>query len=403
MKRNIVKLLFIALISLWLAGGCTKKELGNPLARTVANFAINTITNQGYAPLDVSFTNLSLNATGYVWDFGNGLSSTEENPTTHYETPGLYTVTLTCGSANELHYNELVKTMVVNAKDPLAGRTQVLYYTTRSAGPGGVHMVVLDGNVPLIQDFEVTDMIRPYGIAVDTTTNKVYVTDYNVGVIYRFDADGKNPLKILDKTIPGQENMLSEPQGIVVISEKIYWGSPGGIFRANLDGTSPELYIDTQGLAPEYPLDIHYDLVAGKFYLVNDYVVYSGGFYSCNFDGSDLKELIPGIDGTALEIDAETAIAYIAPYPVDGSPITDYGIYTCSLDGTNITKIGDFGNKATWGIAIDHERDKLFWSYKISNSDPDGKIIRANLDGSGQEDWLNGISPHAMYIAWVKL
>ena len=171
MKRNILNILLIALISVMVAGGCTEKELGNPLPSTVADFKIETISNQGYAPLDVSFTNLSLNATGYVWDFGNGLSSTEENPTTHYETPGLYSVTLTCGSANELHYNELVKTLVVNAKDPLAGLTQVLYYTTRTAGPAGVYMVVLDDNAPILQEFEATEMIQSF---VGTRWRKLY-------------------------------------------------------------------------------------------------------------------------------------------------------------------------------------------------------------------------------------
>ncbi len=33
-------------------------------------------------------------------------------------------------------------------------------------------------------------------------------------------------------------------------------------------------------------------------------------------------------------------------------------------------------------MAIDYTRSKLFWGYKITNSEPDGKIIRANLDGS---------------------
>jgi hypothetical protein len=54
-------------------------------------------------------------------------------------------------------------------------------------------------------------------------------------------------------------------------------------------------------------------------------------------------------------------------------------------------------------MTIDHKRNKLFWGYKISNSNPDGKIIRSNLDGSGQEDWLTGVSPHAIQVVWIKL
>jgi len=74
-----------------------------------------------------------------------------------------------------------------------------------------------------------------------------------------------------------------------------------------------------------------------------------------------------------------------------------------NLDGTSISKVGEYGSKATWGIAIDNKRGKLFWGFKISNSAPDGKIIRANLDGSGKEDWVTGVSPHAMQAVWVKL
>jgi hypothetical protein len=74
-----------------------------------------------------------------------------------------------------------------------------------------------------------------------------------------------------------------------------------------------------------------------------------------------------------------------------------------SIDGTQLSKIGEYGAKATWGIAVDYKREKLFWSYKMTNSAPDGKIIRANLDGSAPEDWITGVSPHAMAIAWIKL
>jgi hypothetical protein len=74
-----------------------------------------------------------------------------------------------------------------------------------------------------------------------------------------------------------------------------------------------------------------------------------------------------------------------------------------NIDGTQLSKIGEYGAKATWGIAVDYKREKLFWSYKMTNSAPDGKIIRANLDGSAPEDWITGVSPHAMAIAWIKL
>ena len=45
--------------------------------------------------LEYTFTNSSLNASSYEWDFGDGNTSTEESPTHVYDTHDIYTVTLT--------------------------------------------------------------------------------------------------------------------------------------------------------------------------------------------------------------------------------------------------------------------------------------------------------------------
>lgn len=50
-------------------------------------------TNQE-APADVKFINESKNATSYLWDFGDGETSTEENPTHTYAEKGEYTANL---------------------------------------------------------------------------------------------------------------------------------------------------------------------------------------------------------------------------------------------------------------------------------------------------------------------
>ncbi len=54
----------------------------------------------GAAPLDVDFTSQSVGEiTSYLWDFGDGSSSTEENPTHTYTEEGLYTVSLSIANA----------------------------------------------------------------------------------------------------------------------------------------------------------------------------------------------------------------------------------------------------------------------------------------------------------------
>ena len=54
----------------------------------------------GDAPLTVAFTDTSVNSpTGWVWDFGDGSGSTDQNPSHTYTTPGTYDVSLTASNA----------------------------------------------------------------------------------------------------------------------------------------------------------------------------------------------------------------------------------------------------------------------------------------------------------------
>src|SRR5204863_1433845 len=49
----------------------------------------------GAVPLLVNFTNLTTGATNYYWNFGDGHTSTDFNPTNLYASGGSYSVTLT--------------------------------------------------------------------------------------------------------------------------------------------------------------------------------------------------------------------------------------------------------------------------------------------------------------------
>jgi PKD repeat protein len=59
----------------------------------VAEFAADVTS--GLVPLTVNFTNLSANATGFAWNFGDGNSSAATNPSHTYTNTGLFSVTLT--------------------------------------------------------------------------------------------------------------------------------------------------------------------------------------------------------------------------------------------------------------------------------------------------------------------
>ncbi len=74
----------IALFSLLLLTSCAVKP--------VANFTAPT--QKIVAPAEITFTNTSLKAETYAWDFGDGGSSTEMSPTHRYTHSGNYTVVL---------------------------------------------------------------------------------------------------------------------------------------------------------------------------------------------------------------------------------------------------------------------------------------------------------------------
>lgn len=72
----------------------------NVLAAPQPFFSANNTT--GCAPLNITFYNGSLNVEGpsYLWDFGNGQTSTAANPQVVFDAPGFYTVSLTVTNAN---------------------------------------------------------------------------------------------------------------------------------------------------------------------------------------------------------------------------------------------------------------------------------------------------------------
>lgn len=83
--------------SIWnYANTRTKTEyievIAQPNNPVVADFIGNPLN--GDVPMVVSFTNNSTNADSYLWNFGDGTTSTQENPTHIYNAVGVYTVSL---------------------------------------------------------------------------------------------------------------------------------------------------------------------------------------------------------------------------------------------------------------------------------------------------------------------
>ncbi len=97
----------------------------------VADFSIS-VTN-GYAPLSVQFTDLSKNTTSRNWDFGDGATSTDQNPVYIYSTAGTYTVSLTATNEN----GTASKTATVTVMESSSSGGSSGGKSHRSGGGGG--------------------------------------------------------------------------------------------------------------------------------------------------------------------------------------------------------------------------------------------------------------------------
>lgn len=105
-----------------------------PVAVPVAAFTGSATA--GDAPLTVAFTDASTGQpTSWAWDFGNGQTSTEQNPTVTYPAAGTYTVTMT--ATNAAGTSAPVTGTITVAPAPQAGIVRAGSSTTVSTTTAG--------------------------------------------------------------------------------------------------------------------------------------------------------------------------------------------------------------------------------------------------------------------------
>ena len=119
-----------------------------------ADFTANT--RSGYAPLTIQFTDLSIgDISGWLWDFGDGATSTSQNSSHTYNSPGYYTVALDVTGANGS--DTITKTGYIRVYQPIL--TPVITLISPSSGPVGTQVTI-------------------YGSGFGTTQGRGYVRFY---------------------------------------------------------------------------------------------------------------------------------------------------------------------------------------------------------------------------------
>jgi PKD repeat protein len=117
----------------------------NPVASFMAS------VNSGCAPVQINFTNTSQNATSYLWNFGDGITTNQTSPSHTYTQPGTYVVTLTATNANGSTHSFL-QTITVNNCNPACNMTAAVTAmdaTCFGCNNGSVWTTVTNGTLPL--------------------------------------------------------------------------------------------------------------------------------------------------------------------------------------------------------------------------------------------------------------
>ena len=170
-----IALLILISISMLIIGGSDDADSQFP----VANFSSNA------TGLSVKFTDQSKNATRWNWDFGDGATSTLQNPVHTYSAAGNYTIRLTV--SNEEGTDS--KTDTINVFQRL------FYAYVTNSGDNTVSLIDAATNT-------VTDTIRtgnsPYEISFSPEGKKVYVANWESGTVSVIDSSTKNVIDTVD-------------------------------------------------------------------------------------------------------------------------------------------------------------------------------------------------------------
>jgi hypothetical protein len=375
--RISVRILLLILFSGLLAG-CKKPGYPVPPASTVPLFSY-TIDNDGFAPANVTFTNESITpepagVPSYFWNFGDGSSSTDANPSHFYSSAGVFDVKLVITMSVSLEIREVLQKVVI--KNQNASGIPVFFTNGKNVFSG-----LLNDDAPIFTALPIGPFQDSYDLAYDTVNSKLYISDFDAKKIFRCDPDGSNLIEF-------RTNLLG-PDGLEIDygHNQLYWDTDDGIQRADMSSTDVaqvEDFVTGQANDPE---GVSIDPVNQKLYWTN----YNGGVWVKNLDGTGETLIIPDIEGGSTLVIGDRL--FFDQYVAAG----DIQLKSANLDGTSISTVSTGISKVVFGIG--YAGNKIYWGDRTA-----GKIMRSNTDGTSVETWYqsNGSSPRGIVFGIKK-
>ena len=193
----------IATTNAWHAVGVGAVYSNSVIADFTADLTFSCVV-----PAIVSFTNNSINGSSYIWNFGDGSTSTAVNPTYSYSSSGVYTVSLnvtgaaTCGTNDTLTITDYIT--VTNAGGPISSTCSPV-----STNPGTLGMGIFNFSFNTINNTTASgiDDYQDYTCSHATTVTEgvLYPINITTGSGYTENAD-----VWIDYNNDGQFNMTNE-------------------------------------------------------------------------------------------------------------------------------------------------------------------------------------------------
>jgi Zn-dependent metalloprotease/PKD repeat protein len=231
------------------------------------------------------FNRTQLGANSFLWNFGDGTTSTEENPNHYYQTNGIYTVSLT--ATNSAGSNTMTRPNSVNVNMPvgptMVGDTNCINgrFKLAATGSGTLNWYETATNTNKVF---VGDTFRLNGIMRDTSyfVSSFYVNPKVTGVPFLINGNGNHSTAsaeiyfdvfkptiiesfILNSNRSGYREILLKDNGGEIIDKRSIYvpGSPSQVsvnlevptglnYSLSVGSANPDLYINTTGASYPY-------------------------------------------------------------------------------------------------------------------------------------------------------
>ncbi len=210
------------------------------------------------APATVVLSNLSSGATSYLWDFGNGSTSTETNPALTYNSNGLYTLTLIadagiCG-ADQFSI------------DILVGATPPVISDTSSCGAAAFNLTAIGSNLFWYDALSGGNLIatgNSYSTPLLNATTTYYVCSENVNTYFGGKIDNSGTGGYFTSTT--QHGIIFDCFAPVTLKTvKLYAGAAGSKTISLYDGSGTLLdQIAVDVISGENTVSLDFDIPVG--------------------------------------------------------------------------------------------------------------------------------------------